>query len=864
MSLTAGSAFGVYTVGPLLGSGGMGEVYQARDTRLGRNVALKVLPDAVAQDHDRLTRFTREAQALAALNHPHIAQIYGIEEVDARGALVLELVDGPTLADRLVRGALPLDEVLTIAVQIAQALEAAHDAGIVHRDLKPANIKVTPAGVVKVLDFGLAKIYSDDASSRDVSLSPTISAAATRAGVIMGTAAYMSPEQARGGQVDKRADVWAFGCVLFEMLSGRIAFGAETVPDTVVKVLSLEPDLQQLPRGTPTGIVSLLKRCLQKDPARRLRDIADARLQIDEIASGPVADAADVRRSSMRWALVGWIVAAFAVATLATVVALRPAAPIPETIRLAFVTLPSQNPFRFALSPDARSVVYEGSIGGDPGLWVRSFDQVDGRALMGTARVLGVFWSPDSRSIGFIADGSLKRVDVDSGFVRTIAPAINATAGAAWGGGDTILFGSSSGPLYRVPADGGTPQQVTTLTAGQSSHRFPQFLPDGKRFLFLALGTPEARGIYLASLDAKSVTRVVAGEFPYAFLAPSHVLLAKDGALWAQQLSKDYTRTAGALEPVAPRVFVHGVVNGLAAISASASGSLAYRAAAPLSQLVWVDRSGREIAALTDSDDSQWDNLSLSPDGTRLAVRRMINGNTDVWVVDTARGQPRRLTVSPAVDGEPVFSPDGLKIAYASDPKDTLWDVHVKAADGTGSDAVLMDAPENESPRDWSPDGKYLLVAKQSRTSDFDLWAFSVAGDKKPFAVAETPFAENDGRFSPDGASIAFSSNETGREEIFVEPFPGPGARVQISNGGGRIPRWRRDGKELYYIAADLRLMAIEMNGSFVARGAPRPLFPMSSPTWYVPSAEGTRFLIRKTVSPETPLTVVLNWKPSR
>jgi len=428
MSLTAGSTFGAYLVGPLLGAGGMGEVYQARDTRLGRSVALKVLPDAVAHDPDRLARFSREAQALASLNHPRIAQIYGLEEVESRTALVLELVEGPTLADRLLRGPLPLDEALAIATQIAEALEAAHDAGIVHRDLKPANLKITDAGSVKVLDFGLAKIYFDEAApARDPSLSPTITAAGTGAGVIVGTAAYMSPEQARGSRVDKRADVWAFGCVLFEMLTGRRAFGADTLPDTVVRVLTVEPDLQTLPRSTPPALVSVLKRCLHKDASRRLRDIADARLQIEDVAGGISTASGATSPWYARHPGVGWVVAAvlaLIILAIATV-AMRRERPDAPALRLSFLTPRSGNAFKFALSPDGRSVVYEDLIDGLPGLWVRSFDQEDGRPLAGTVGADAPFWSPDSRSIGFVADGVLKRIDLGAGFVRTLAPAAN-------------------------------------------------------------------------------------------------------------------------------------------------------------------------------------------------------------------------------------------------------------------------------------------------------------------------------------------------------------------------------------------------------------------------------------------------------
>jgi eukaryotic-like serine/threonine-protein kinase len=865
MPLTPGSTFGAYTVGPMLGSGGMGEVYQARDSRLGRNVALKVLPDAVAHDHDRLARFAREAQALAALNHPHIAQIYGLEEVAARGALVLELVEGPTLADRLARGPLALDEALTIATQIAEALEAAHDAGIVHRDLKPANIKITSSGAVKVLDFGLAKMYVDDAPSRDVSLSPTLTVAGTLAGVVVGTAAYMSPEQARGGRVDKRTDVWAFGCVLFEMLSGRTAFGAETVPDTVVRVLSVEPDLKMLPSHAPAELVSLLKRCLQKDPARRTRDITDARLQIEELTRG-ASHPAEHSGVRMRVAYAGWFVAAVAIAAAVAVgvVGLRRGPVDQPVVRLSLMTPASPDPFAFAVSPDGRSLVYQAQADGQVRLWLRAFDQEEPRPLAGTDRVERyLWWSPDSRSIAFFADGLLKRIDLDGGFVRTIAQGPNPMRGT-WNVDGTILFGSSAGPLSRVAAQGGTSAPATTLLPGQSSHRWPQFLPDGRRFLFLALGMPDVRGIYVGSLDSTQITRIMEGEYGFALVPPAHLLVAHQGALWAQKLRADYAGIEGTMMPVAPHVLAHVSVNALTALSASDAGPIAYRGTGASKQLVWLDRAGREADALTPPDESQWANLRLSHDGRTVAVSRVIDGNTDVWVIDAARRAPRRLTFESSVDGEPMLSPDGSRVIYASDPKAGLWDIYERASDGTGSAMLLLEESENENPRDLSPDGRHLLYARQSARTDYDLWALPLTGERKPFAVVQTPFAEIDARFSPNGRWIAFDSNETGRREIFVQPFPGPGPKVQVSTSGGRFPRWRRDGRELYYIGQDNVLMstAIDSTQPALSTGLSQPLFAISPNDWYEPSPDGKRFLVISTVSAASPITIVLNWKP--
>jgi Tol biopolymer transport system component len=679
----------------------------------------------------------------------------------------------------------------------------------------------------------------------------------------------MSPEQARGAAVDKRTDIWAFGCVLFEMLTGRTAFGADTVPDTIVRILSHEPDLLALPGHTPQSVVSLLGRCLQKDVNRRLRDIADARFQIEEAVSGAslsVAHASAAPVVRKRGVYAGWIVAALAVAAAAVMaaVAFRRAPVQLPIIRLNFTTPSAPDPLAFAISPDGLSIVYQAQMDGQLRLWLRRFDQEEPRPLAGTDRAERyVWWAPDSRSIAFFADGALKRIDLNGGIVRTIAQGPNPTRGA-WNDEGTILFGASAGPLSRVPAEGGAVEPATALLAGQSSHRWPQFLPDGRRFVFLALGMPDVRGIYLGSLDSKNITRILEGEYGIAFMPPSHLLLAYQGALWAQKLTPDSSAVDGPMVPVAAHVLMNVSVNGLAGLSSSARGSIAYRGSAPSKQLVWLDRAGREVSALTAPDDTQWTQLRLSSDERTVAVTRLINGNTDVWVIDAARGTPSRLTFESAVDGEPVVSADGRRIFYATDPKAGLWDIYERSSDGTGSATLVVEAAENENPRDLSPDGRHLLYAKQSPRTDYDLWALPLTGDRKPFALAQTPFAEIDAKFSPDGRWIAFDSNETGRREVFVQPFPGPGAKIQVSTAGGRFPRWRRDGRELYYIRQDAVLMSrsIELNGSTPATGPAQPLFAVPLNEWYEPSRDGQRFLITRTVSEASPITVVLNWKP--
>jgi hypothetical protein len=528
LSLARGTRLGVYEVTAQIGEGGMGQVYRATDTQLKRQVAIKILPPSLAADADRLSRFQREAEVLASLNHPNIAAIYGLEDAEGVKALVMELVEGEDLAQRTARGPIPLDEALPIARQIAEALEAAHEQGIIHRDLKPANIKVRADGAVKVLDFGLAKAMEPTAiSSPSMSMSPTLTTPAmTQAGIILGTATYMSPEQARGKPVDRRADIWAFGCVLYEMLSGRVAFAADTVSDTIVAVLSREPDWRALPDTVPPAVLLVLKRCLQKHQSLRMRDIADARFQIEEALSAPGPSTPPIPRARSRMDYAGWAVAAFVAIAGAIVISAgrRAATEMPE-MRVQIAMPPADDPFSFAIAPDGLSVVTQGRADGVFKLWLRALASDDGRPLMGTEGATFPFWSRDSGSVGFFAGGMLKRIDLASGFVRTLASAPNPRRGA-WSSEGTIIFGASVGPLYQVPADGGAITAATNLLPGQAGHRWPQFLPDGRRFLVFAMGAANVRGVYVGSLGDREVRRVLETDSAFTFMSPAYLWLA--------------------------------------------------------------------------------------------------------------------------------------------------------------------------------------------------------------------------------------------------------------------------------------------------------------------------------------------------
>jgi serine/threonine protein kinase len=856
----------------------MGEVYRATDTNLKRAVAIKVLPDALASDDARLARFRREAEVLASLNHSNIAAIYGLERSDDRTALVMELVEGPTLEERLRRGAIPIEEALGIAKQIADALEAAHERGIVHRDLKPANVKVRADGAVKVLDFGIAKAMEPAAgSSPDVSMSPTITTPAmTHAGMILGTAAYMAPEQARGNTVDRRADIWAFGCVLYEMLTGRRAFDGASAVEVISDVLKTDPEWAALPAGTPTVVRSLLRRCLQKDPSRRLRDAADARFQIEEALS----DAAPGRTTAFTapprrtW----WVAAVIIASAAAVAVSLwfsRGPAPDPEEVRLEISAPPTTEPTSIALSPDGKTVVFVATTDRQSRLWVRPLNAVSAKPLAGTENAKLPFWSPDSRSVGFAADAQLKRVDIESGVVRVLAS--GGALGGAWNRDGTILFDRYPGPgLFRVSAEGGEPRVVTLGTPEANDQWSPQFLPDHRHYLFYATGT--APGIYGGDLQTSESPRLIVDAQSAAYASSGHLLFVRKGTLFAQAFDPVRLVLAGSPVVVAEQVVEGGGTGATAALSASAAGPFAYRTGPSTARnhFVWFDRSGTAQETIPGSDDFDAFHSSLSRDESRLALSR-IDGTADIWVLDVKRGVSTRLTFDPAFDLTPEWSPDGHRIAFTSNRMGlSEYALYMKAVDGTGKDELLVaEGLRTTSPNDWSPDGRFILYVIGHEDGTRDILALPLEGDRKPVPVVATSFNETNAQFSPDGRWIAFQSDESGQPEIYVQPFLRPGQKVRISTAGGVQARWRRDGKELFYLAPDQRLMAVPIqldaelpNGVNV--GTPAALFTTSlagvpqsgSGRHYIVSRDGQRFLMDTLREVTVPITVVLNWKP--
>jgi serine/threonine protein kinase/Tol biopolymer transport system component len=877
VALVPGSRLGAYEVVSLLGEGGMGQVYRARDSRLKRDVALKILPDAFAADPDRMARFQREAELLATLNHPNIAGIYGLEQVGGVRALVLEIVEGPTLADRIAHGSIPVDEALLIASQIAGALEAAHEKGIVHRDLKPANIKLTPEDKVKILDFGLAKTLEPAlATPADLTHSPTVtSPALTQVGMILGTAAYLSPEQARGRGVDKRADVWAFGCVLYEMLSGCRPFAGATLTEVLAAIVRDEPEWTLLPQDTPPAIRGLIKKCLRKDPGQRIRDIGDVRIEIEDARANQTPDEAAVDDRTRRKALARWVWASLfgvfvVVAALAAATAFRSESRASE-MRFEITTPPTGDPASIAISPDGRTIVFVGAAVGASRLFVRAVDSTSARALAGTEGATYPFWSPDSRSLAFFADGKLKRIEIDGGPAQTLANAAS-PRGGTWNKNGTLLFAPlSTGPIFRVSASGGEPVQVTRFGPGeQGSHRFPHFLPDGRHFLYYWFGTP-ARGVHVADLDGRENRRLVDSDTA-AVYALGHVLFARQGTLFAQDFDPDRLSLSGSPSVVGERVAVDPASFSLGAFAVSSEALVVFRTVGVgrSRQLVWVDRSGRTLETAGDPHDGV--NPSLSPDGRRVAIYQTVNGNTDVWILELARHVFTRFTSGDTLENYAIWSPDSRSIVFGSNPKGHL-DLYRKPADGVGAEDLLLSTTETKNAFDWSSDGRFILYRAASLETGYDLWALPLQGDRKPFPVVQSRFTDRDGQFSPDGKWIAFQSDESGHFEVYVQPFPGPGARVQVSFGGGAQVRWPRS-NELFYVAFDNRLMSVPITSKpdkSLDFGTPVPLFmtniggavQSTLGHQYSVSSDGQRFLMNNLTEAALPMTVVLNWNPN-
>ena len=873
VSMLTGRRLGVYDVQSRLGAGGMGEVYRARDTRLGRDVAIKVLPTAFTSDADRLARFEREARMLAALNHPNIGAIYGLEDTDGIRALVLELVDGESLADRIARGGLLLKEALVIARQIADALDAAHEKGIVHRDLKPSNIALTRDGTVKVLDFGLAKTSVSGTPADDGAFGSTMTTAGTREGVVLGTASYMSPEQARGQALDKRTDIWAFGCVLYELLTGDVPFKGDTVSDTIAAVLDREPKWEALPAATPANIRRLLKRCLQKDVKARLRDIGDARAELDPDADTPALDRGNTRERA-RWSALSFA-AAVVFAGIGGYFWTHPF-PAPERpewtkgpVALSIDLAPGitfwGSPLGVAVSPDGTKVAW---IAGGPDarrIWVRRLQASTAQALPGTEDALSPFWSSDGQSLGFFARGKLKVIDLRTNVVQSILESEDlSTDGGTWSS-DVILF-SGRYAIFRTTAGGAPPVAVVRLNPEhvENSVRYPSFLPDGRHFLYVARsGRPQESGVYVGSLDGTAMRLFSATTAVY--YANHHLLYGREGALVARAFDATTLAVGSDVKAIAENLAanVGGMDPGFAA---SANGVLAYyEGRGELeSELQWVDRAGRRIGNAPAVSSAAIVSFRLSRDGTTIAfdVFNPKVGGRSIWVQEPGGRPPVRVTFGGADDWIPILSPDTQRVAFMS-YRNGLGDIFAKPRSGGGTEEPLIVSDVQKSPVDWSNDGRFLVY--NTFTGRPDVLAMPIGSNTKPIGIATSAARETGGRLSPDGHFIVYSSDETGTEELFVQPFPPTGNRWQVTIGGGVSGTWAAGGRELLFQRGDsLMAMPIATTTDRVVPGRPTRLFGLApvAGTRFDVAPDG-RLLVARQIPADHRLHVVLNW-PAR
>ncbi len=918
MSLAPGVRLGAYEVSALIGAGGMGEVYRARDTNLGREVALKILPDTFTHDPERLARFRREAQVLASLNHPHIGAIYGLDEANGQQFLVLELVDGETLDKRIARGAITVGEALPIAGEIAEALEAAHEKGVVHRDLKPSNIALTNDRHVKVLDFGLAKLgATEGAAVSSPSMSPTITSPAfvTGVGVLLGTAAYMSPEQAKGRESDKRSDIWAFGCVFYEMLTGRALFEGGTVGEILAEVFKSEPDWRRLPAATPESVRRLLRRCLQKEPNLRLRDIGDARLEIKEAltdsddAAGAVP-AVPVSLARRFAPAVGAILVAALAAGVGTWTFKSSAPAVPPSVTRSIIAVrpfdrrtspgptesrpPEVRPGRtvIALSPDGRTLVFRAIQDTGGQLFVRPLDRLEATAIPGTEGATSPFFSPEGAWIGFWANGELRKVPVGGGPASAIGrvPGANFPIfGASWGDGDVIVFATADG-LWRMPGSGGQPEAVSKPSDDEYAHYLPRILPGGKAILYTRAKTAfrwDDAQIVVRSLPTGEQKVLIDDAADARYVSTGHIVFVRRGALMAAPFDLARLEVIGG-----PVALVDGVLqaanmgntdtdSGAGQFAVSDRGTLIYVTGgiAPddARELVWVDRNGvvENLTALR----REFLAPRLAPDGQRVAVITQpsaATGNPRIWIYDVPRRTLTPLTTVDEAAHWSVWSPDGTRVAFSSELAGKL-DLFWKSADGTGTSERLTTSPYRKQPSSWSRDGKTLaFVQGGPPATGNDIWILDVmSADHRPRPLLQTPASESFPTFSPDGGWLAYASNDSGRQEVYVQPYPGPGPRVLVSTDGGTSPTWRSDGKELFYYAVlpgNLRrMMAVPVKATAAgfSGGTPRKLFEgqyiMADPVnGYDVTSDGQRFLMVQRLDPpsESPSELVLveNW----
>ncbi len=885
MALNTGTKLGPYEIVSPAGAGGMGEVYRARDTRLDRTVAIKVLPGQFSLNAELRQRLEREARVVAKLSHANICALYDVGHQEGIDFLVLEYLEGETLEQRLQKGPLSSEQLLTYAIEIADALEKAHRQGVIHRDLKPGNIMLTKAGAV-LMDFGLAKTVERAPVAAVLTEMTSTDRKLTAEGTLLGTFQYMAPEQLEGAEVDARTDVFALGMVIYEMATGRPAFSGKTKASLIASILSAEPaPLATLAPMSPPALERVVKACLAKSPDDRLQTAHDLKLQLEWIAEGgsqagvpaPVA-AHRKHRERMAWGAAA--ILAVLAATLGTLYYRSASAPArvvrssilpPPKATFDFLGVGGAGPL--AVSPDGTKIAFV-ATGEDHKsmLWVRGLDTSDAMSLTGTEGGSYPFWSPDSRLVGYFAGGKLRTVEATGGPPVVLCDAPEARGGS-WSPKGVIVFGGRYTSLSKVAATGGQAVPASTLDESQQerSHRWPEFLPDGRHFLYLSSPTgseTEQNAVYMGSVDSPERKLVVRTGYQATY-GNGYLLYLRERTLVAQPFDPRRGELAGDAVPLAERVqtdptFARGM------FSTSTNGVLVYQtgSGSSLSRLLWFDRSGKSGGMLGEPE--MYFTLSVSPDAKRMAaeISDRESNNNDLWIFDIARGLKTRFTFDPARDFAPVWSPDGSQIVFASPRGRVQSDLYLRNSSGGGSEQLLLQSDSGKTPTDWSRDGKYIaytVADRKNKTGD-DIWILPMFGDRKPFPYLQTPFSESTAAFSPDGKWIAYTSNESGRYEVYVAPFPEPGGKFQISGGGGANPHWRRDGKELYYVGLDGKLIAAEIkeDGATILVGTVRPLFQTSSKSIFYGqynTPDGQRFLINSMEQGDSqPLTLVVNW----